>query len=124
MDGFRSLSIGLAVALLLSGPVAPAAWAQQPQQPMLYEEAMKATKAAEPGPAHEMGAAVVNVVRVPGKVVLCTLGGVVGLVTLIVTAGSGYRTAARLMNEGCGGPWAVTGKDVKAALEEESGRTY
>ncbi len=124
MDGFRSLSIGLAMALLLTGPLAPAAWAQQPQQPMLYEEAMKATKAAEPGLAHEMGAAVVTMVHVPGKVALCALGTGVGLLALSITLGSGYRTAARLMNEGCGGPWVVTAKDIKAALEEESGSTY
>lgn len=121
MDGFRSTSLGLAVALILAGPLAPVAWAQQP---MLYEEAVKAKPPAEPGPAHEMGAVVVNVVHVPGKAILCTLGGVVGFVTLIATAGSSYRTAARLMNEGCGGPWAITAKDFQAALEEDPGRKY
>ena len=125
MDGFRSLSIGLAMALLLTGPLAPVAWAQQPQQPMLYEEAMKATKAAEPSLAHQMGAVAVNAAYVPGKVALCALGTGVALLALSITLGSGYRTAARLANEGCGGPWIVTGKDLKAALEEEGpGRPY
>lgn len=126
MERFRWLSILLVVALLLAGPLAPAGWAQQPQQPKAYEETVKApdAPATEPGPAYQAGAVGVNLVRVPGKAVVCVIGGVVGFVALLITAGSGYRAAGRVVQEGCGGPWTITARDLETALKEESDRTY
>lgn len=124
MDGFRSLSIALAVGVLLTGPLSPVAWAQQPQQPTLYEEAIKAAEAKKPGAVHQVGAVVVNVVHIPGKVALCALGTGVGLLALVLTLGSGYRTAAWMAEEGCGGTWVVTAQDLKGERHEEPARMY
>jgi len=126
MDGFRSLSIALVVAVLLTGPLARVALAQQPQPPLLYEEAVKAAKPAakEPGVVHQAGAVVANVVHIPGKVALCALGTGFGLVALAITLGSGYRTAARLAEEGCGGQWVVTAQDLAGERHEEPSRMY
>lgn len=115
MNGFRWLSVVVAVAVLVAGALAPSAWAQQSQPPKLYSEVVKAAErpAEKAGTAHEVGAAAVNVIRVPGKAVLCTLGGVAGLVTLAITFGSGYRAAAKVVEEGCGGSWVLSAKDLQ-----------
>ena len=42
----------------------------------------------------------VNVVRVPGKVVTCAAGAAVGIVLLVFTLASGYRAAAAITDEG------------------------
>lgn len=118
MDGFRWLNIMLVAALLLAGPLAPVTRAQQP-------EAMKAPGDSAGGAdvAYGMGAVAVNVIHIPGKLVLCALGGALGLVTLGITFGSGYRAAARVVQEGCGSPWVITAKDLKE-VREEPGRMY
>jgi hypothetical protein len=62
---------------------------------------------------------VVNVVHIPGKTVLCTLSTGVGLAALAVTLGTGYRTTAWIIEEGCGGPWTVTARDLKGAAQTD-----
>lgn len=121
MDSFRWVSIGLVAALLLASPLSTVGWAQQPK--VLYEEAMKAAEAPAPAKlpdtAYEVGAIVVNVVHIPGKTVLCMLSTGVGLAALAATLGTGYRTTAWIMEEGCGGPWMVTARDLKGASQPD-----
>lgn len=121
MDSFRWVSIGLVVALLLASPLSAVGWAQQPK--VLYEEAMKATEtpapAKLPDTAYEVGAVAVNAVRIPGKATLCLLSTGVGLAALAATLGTGYRTTAWIMEEGCGGPWMVTARDLKGAAQTD-----
>lgn len=124
MNALRWLSVLVVVALVLAGPLAPSASAQQSQAPKLYEEAVKAPEepAKKPSAAHSAGAAAVNVIHVPGKLVLCTLGGLAGLVALALTFGSGYRAAATAVEEGCGGSWVVTAKDLQE--RDDMGGSY
>src|SRR5713226_7389474 len=59
------------------------------------------------------GAAVANVVHIPGKALLCGLGVVVGGGLLILTLGAAYKGAAAFGKEGCGGKWVLTPSDLR-----------
>ena len=121
MNGFRWLSVGLVVALLLAGPLSAVGWAQQPK--VLYEEAVKGPEASAPArlpdTVYEVSAIAVNAVRIPGKTALCLLSTGIGLAALAATLGTGYRTTAWIMEEGCGGPWMVTARDLKGAAQTD-----
>jgi hypothetical protein len=62
-------------------------------------------------------AAVVNVFRVPGKVILCGFGSVLALGVLALTFGTQHKAAAYVWDEGCAGKWAVSGEDMRRARE-------
>ena len=105
-------------ALLLAGPLAPIAGAQQPAPtqpaPDLFQESIKAQEDAERSRgAYNAGAVAVNVFLVPGRAITCVLGGAVGVVALAATFGTGYRFASAAVHEGCGGKWLVTGDDLR-----------
>jgi outer membrane biosynthesis protein TonB len=98
------------------GPV-PAAQppAPEPMQPDLFQEQMKAEqKSAERKQAlYNTGAVVTNVFLIPGRMITCTLGGIVGVAILAATFGTQYKAAAGAFDEGCGGKWVVSGDDLK-----------
>jgi hypothetical protein len=111
-------------ALLLAGPLAPIAGAQQPTQPApdLFQEQLKAQKEADRSRgAYEAGAVAVNIFLVPGRAITCMLGGVVGVAALAATLGTGYRFASAAVHEGCGGKWIVTGDDLRPDSRVGSG---
>lgn len=107
----------LLAALLLAGPLVSIAGAQQPAQPPapdLFQETLKAQRDDERTKgAYDAGAVAVNVFLVPGRAITCLLGGVVGIVALAATLGTGYRAASAAVHEGCGGKWVVTGDDLR-----------
>lgn len=108
--GFKLVSVLVLVMLALSGPLAPLGWAQQ------KAEGQMAPMEKGDG-AWAIAAGVTNAVHVPGKAVLCGIGGISGFAILLVSFGSGYRWAGRAWEEGCGGRWTVTADDLKP--EEE-----
>jgi hypothetical protein len=124
--GSRILAVLVALAFLATGPLAPLAAAQQPapppppaqqpapqpvvQQPQdLPEEDPRLAEAA----AYNVGAGIANVFYIPGKGLLCGLGGAVGIFILIVSIGSAPKPAAYFAREGCGGKWILTGDDIR-----------
>ncbi|HEU5322585.1 MAG TPA: hypothetical protein VFX28_17395 [Methylomirabilota bacterium] len=109
----RTLAAALVVALLL-GPLTPLAQAQQPAQPDLFQEALKGAREAEKNQgAYEVGAGIANVFHVPGRAITCVLGTTVGLGLMLLTLGTGYKAAAGVATEGCGGKWILTGDDLR-----------
>ncbi|MGH2398624.1 MAG: hypothetical protein ACRDF6_02170, partial [bacterium] len=62
---------------------------------------------------YEIGALAVNVVLVPGRIITCTLGSALSVGLLVISLGSGYKTASAVVHEGCGGKWWVTGDDLR-----------
>jgi len=50
---------------------------------------------------------------IPGKGLLCGLGGAVGIFIMIVSVGSAPKPAAYFAREGCGGKWILTGDDLR-----------
>ena len=115
----------LLMALLLAGPLTPIVGAQQPTQPPapdLFQETLKAERESERSRgAYDAGAVAVNVFLVPGRTITCMLGGVVGLVALVATFGTGYRAASAAVHEGCGGKWVVTGDDLRPETRNHRG---
>ncbi len=128
MNGFRWLSLIVAVALLLTGPLALGAWAQEPRQPDVFQEALKASEqqVKEPG-AKELGpevygvaAGIATAVNVPGRAITCVLGTAVGFGVLLITFGTGYRAATRVVEDGCQGPWILTAEDLRGRPTSEA----
>jgi len=137
--GSRILTVLVALALLATGPLAPLAAAQQPtpttpttpppQQPMPSAQPAPEPVVQQPqdipeqesrlaeDAAYNVGAGVANVFYIPGKALLCGLGGAVGIFILFVSIGSAPRTAAYFAREGCGGKWILTGDDIRPEPE-------
>lgn len=114
----RLMTLTLILSLTVGGPLAPAL-AQQPAQPAptvqpdLFQERMKATRSTDGHEgAYNVGAGIVNVFLIPGRAITCVAGGAVGIAVLLLTLGTGYRAAAAVGEEGCGGKWIVTGEDL------------
>src|SRR5262245_50932711 len=102
--GSRILTVLVALALLATGPLAPLAAAQQPtpttpttpppQQPMPSAQPAPEPVVQQPqdipeqesrlaeSAAYNVGAGVANVFYIPGKALLCGLGGAVGIFIL------------------------------------------
>lgn len=109
--GFKLVSAVVMVALALSGPLAPLAWAQEKM------DAQMAAAKDKGDVAWEFGAAVATVVNIPGRAVLCGLAGATGVAVLLMSFGSGYQWAGRVWSE-CHGPWVITAADVKGEPTE------
>lgn len=112
----RSIALAVVLSLLLSGPVAPLAAAQQPApaQPDLMQEALKTTQRDQSGSdAYDVGAGFANIAYVPGKAFVCGLGVGAGVILLLITFGHGYKAAAAAGEEGCGGRWVLKGDDLR-----------
>ena len=98
------------MVLVIGGFLAPLAAAQSaPAPPSMPAEARGPS---EPGQGAQVGAGVLNVVYVPGKVILCSTGTVVSAGLMLLTFGSAHRAAVDLFNQGCGGAWVLTPYDV------------
>ena len=127
--GIRILAVMVAFAVLTTGPLAPLAAAQQPA-PQSPPPATPMQQAPQPmaqppqdipepeshlaeSAAYNVGAGIANVFYIPGKGLLCGLGGAVGIFILVVTLGSAPRPAAYFAREGCGGKWILTGDDLR-----------
>lgn len=117
-SAFRVVALSVVAALLCAGPLAPLAAAQQPQ-PDAFRETMKGgPHEVHPGDVeinetgYNVAAGVATAFLIPGRVVTCAAGSVVGLAVLAITFGSAYRGFARVLEEGCGGKWIVRGDDL------------
>jgi hypothetical protein len=122
--GIRILAVVVALAILATGPLAPLAVAQQPAPttpPPAAQPAMPPPPQDIPeqeshlaeSAAYNVGAGIANVFYIPGKGLLCGLGGAVGIFILIISIGSQPKTAAYFAREGCGGKWILTGDDLR-----------
>lgn len=113
--GVRFVAVAL-VAIILAGAVPPVAWAQQPaQQPGMMQEQMKKSDDGN----WDTVANIYNVAYVPGKALMCGLGGITAFVLMAVTFGSAHRGATATLREGCGGPWTLTADDVRPTPQED-----
>ena len=123
MKVFNVLSVALAVLVGLSGPVTVSAQSKEAEStPMTAPGAAPMQEAGQGDgreAAYKVGAGVATAVNIPLRGVLCVLGGVAGLVVLVITFGSGYRTAARAAEEGCGGPWVITPAHLKGEPDRD-----
>lgn len=130
------ISAALVAALFVTGPLAPmAAFAQAPQTGPAIDPPLTSQKpgqervpvdpvekmlmpsvepitSKDPTVGDAVAAGFLNVVYVPGKVIVCTAGVLTSTVLMLATFGSGYRAARGVFLEGCSAPWALTGAYV------------
>lgn len=125
--GSRILTVLVVLAMLATGPLAPLAAAQQPApsspppqqqqqptpQPVMQQDMPEPESHMAESAAYNVGAGIANVFYIPGKGLLCGLGGAVGIFILIISIGSAPRPAAYFAREGCGGKWVLTGDDLR-----------
>jgi len=122
--GIRILAVMVSLIVLATGPLAPLAAAQQPPPPPppMAPAQQPTPQPADPvqpesrlaeSAAYNVGAGIANVFYVPGKGLLCILGGISGIFVMIVSVGSAPKTAAFFAKEGCGGKWVLTGDDLR-----------
>lgn len=127
MNNTRSLIACTLSALILLGPLVPAARAQQPApapapqprpaaQPVLMPDVVKEDSAARrPFDAYSVGAGVLTAARIPFNIGLCALGSAVGTTLFLLTLGSAYRATTRVFEEGCAQKWVVHSDDIRPA---------
>jgi hypothetical protein len=144
--GMRILAVAVSFLMLMTGPLAPIASAQQPspaqpepvvqpeptaQQPPQSEPAAQQPppQAMPPQPepvresrmaesaAYNVGAGIANVFYIPGKCILCAAGVTSGVLIMLFTIGSAPRPAAYFAREGCGGRWYLVGDDLRPETE-------
>jgi hypothetical protein len=87
-------------------------------QPAEYQSQMGPEEAAAgnelPRPVYQVFAGVTTAFfSIPGRTVTCVVGSAVAFGLLGLTLGSGYRAAAGILNEGCGGKWIVRADDLR-----------
>lgn len=133
--GMRILAVAVSFLMLMTGPLAPIAFAQQPspvqpepaaQQPPTtqpepvaqqpapqpMQEPLRESRMAESA-AYNVGAGIANVFYIPGKGILCAAGVASGVFIMLITIGSAPRPAAYFAREGCGGRWYLVGDDLR-----------
>jgi hypothetical protein len=70
----------------------------------------------DPTVGDAVAAGLMNVVYLPGKVIVCTAGVLTSAVLMLATFGSGYRAAHGVFLEGCSAPWVLTGAYVSGKI--------
>src|SRR5262245_42663076 len=116
--GPRMIAFAVVVALLATGPLSPviAQQAQSEAQPEVTPDAVPATSerpSAPGGAGYNTAATVLTVAKAPFNVILCGVGTAFGIALFAVTLGTAHRESVRVVEEGCGGPWIVTGDDIR-----------
>jgi hypothetical protein len=122
----RWLCALVAFTMILAGPLATwTAGAQglmQQQQSSILSEPPSGS--AEPSEGDAVAAGLMNVVYVPGKVILCSLGTIASFGALVVTFGSGYKFAKDIFVEGCGGDWVLTADHLSGKIQKKDDLQY
>jgi hypothetical protein len=112
-NGLRLVAFVAVVAFALGGPLSPLALAQQATSPDLIQERLKESAPEHGTDAYDVGAGVLTVFKAPFNVGLCLLGTALGATLFGLTLGSGYRATTRVVEEGCGTKWLITGDDIR-----------
>lgn len=121
----RWLCAIVAFTMILAGPFA--SWTAGAQGLMQSHGSIlndPPSGSVEPTEGDAVGAGMMNVVYVPGKAIICTLGVVATVGVLLVTFGSGYRAAKTVFNEGCGGDWVLTPEHLSGKIQPKSDLEY
>lgn len=113
-NGLRLVAFVAVVAFALGGPLSPVAFAQGATSPDLVRERLEESAAEPRGTdAYDIGAGVLTAFKAPFNVGLCVLGAALGATLFGLTLGSGYKASTRVVEEGCGTKWVVTGDDIR-----------
>lgn len=64
-------------------------------------------------------ASLLTAVNVPARVVLCGLSGWMASIVMTFSAGRRYADAAKMMEDGCSGPWVITPEMLEEGRKKE-----
>ena len=103
MNWTRRTTVWVLVAVFVLGPASPWALAQEP--PPAPTEIVSDMTRESPQPRrtdmYDVGAVAATVLKVPGNVLTCTVGGIFGTALFLATLGSAYKASTRVIEEGC-----------------------
>jgi len=118
MNRTKRLCATFVAALVIGGAVVPEITMAQMQTPPppapMPPPPPSFSGPYQPTQGDRVGAGFLNVVYVPGKAIMCSLGTLASAGIMLLTFGSAYDAAVGIFNEGCGGKWALTPYDVAA----------
>lgn len=100
------------LSLPLLGPLRALAQSQE-EQPSA--EASAQTGEVEFHPV----ASVLTAMNIPARGVLCGLTGLMAGIVMAASAGMRYADAAKMMEDGCSGPWVITPEMLEESKEKE-----
>jgi hypothetical protein len=121
----RWLCATVAFTLILAGPFAT--WTATAQSLMQQRSSIlnePPSGSAEPTGGDAVAAGFMNVVYVPGKVIICSLGTVATVGILLLTFGTAHQAAKSTFNEGCGGDWVLTADHLSGRIQPKSDLEY
>jgi len=98
----------LALAVELSGPLAGRARSQEEQPPAQAIEVQM-----DPLPS------VLTAMNIPARGVLCGLTGLMAGIVMAASAGMRYADAAKMIEDGCSGPWIITREMLEESRKKE-----
>ena len=64
-------------------------------------------------------ASVLTIMNIPARGVLCGLTGVMAGIVMAASAGMRYADAAKMMEDGCSGPWVITPEMLEESRKKE-----
>lgn len=119
MKSGKVIRLILALGLLLLGPVRALAQSQG-EQPSAETPAQSVEVEIHPL------SSVLTTMNIPARGVLCGLTGLMAGIVMAASAGMRYADAAKMIEEGCSGPWVITPEILeegrKKEKDEESSR--
>ena len=108
----KAICLILALSLSLFGPLRALAQSQE-EQPSA--EAPAQTIEVEIHPL----ASVLTAMNIPARAALCGLSSWLASIVMVFSAGMRYADAAKMMEEGCSGPWIITPEMLEKSREKE-----
>ena len=122
----RWLCATVAFTLALAGPFAT--WTAAAQSLMQQQRSSILNEPpsgyAEPTEGDAVAAGFMNVVYVPGKVIICSLGTLATVGVLLLTFGTAHQYAKSVFIEGCGGDWVLTADHLSGKIQPKSDLEY
>jgi hypothetical protein len=118
---FRGVIACLLTLVVVLGPLAPRARAQEPAPPapmsappgVVVEVVPPERPMVRGTDIYDVGANVVTAAKIPFNVALCTLGAAAGTALFLMTLGSSYKASTRAVEEGCAQRWVIRGDDIR-----------
>ena len=103
----------LLLTLNLTLVVPLVAFSQAEEEPTQTEAAEQVEQRIDPL------AAVLTVMNIPARGVLCGATGVLAAIVMGASAGRRYADAARMMEGGCSGPWVITPEMIEESRSKQ-----
>ena len=112
MKSGKAICLILALAVELSGPLAGRARSQEEQPPAQAIEVQ-----IDPLPS------VLTAMNIPARAALCGLNSWLASIVMVFSAGMRYADAAKMIEDGCSGPWIITREMLEESRKKEKEET-